>query len=119
MRNRTSLLILLWFGTGLSPTLHADGGSHARVFEPSPCPVAFPAGIQVDCGFLVVPENRRDNGNLVFRQGDSPCRGDCASVVGCCTAGPDRLRAGRAERGRDRPRHHLSFSPACSAPTAT
>ena len=63
MRNRTSLLILLWFGTGLSPTLHADGGSHARVFEPSPCPVALPAGIQVDCGFLVVPENRRDNGS--------------------------------------------------------
>jgi pimeloyl-ACP methyl ester carboxylesterase len=64
---QTSLLTLLCFGTGLSPTLHADGGRDTRVFEPSPCPVALPAGIRVDCGFLVVPENRRDKGEEHFR----------------------------------------------------
>ena len=62
---RTTLLILLCFGTGPSLTLH--GGRHTRVFEPSPCPVALPAGIRVDCGFLVVPENRRDQGEEDFR----------------------------------------------------
>ena len=57
---RTTFVILLLLGTGLRPTLHGDGG--ARLFEPSPCPAGIPPGIQVDCGFLVVPENRRDNG---------------------------------------------------------
>jgi pimeloyl-ACP methyl ester carboxylesterase len=58
---RTSLLILLCVGTGVSPTLHANGGRETRHFEPSACPQGLPAGIRVDCGFLVVPENRRDN----------------------------------------------------------
>ena len=64
---RTGLLIVLGFGTGLSPALHANGGRHTRVFAPAPCPVAFPAGMRVDCGFLVVPENRRDQGEAQFR----------------------------------------------------
>jgi pimeloyl-ACP methyl ester carboxylesterase len=34
---RTSLLILLLLGTVMLPALHANGGRHARVFEPSRC----------------------------------------------------------------------------------
>ena len=63
---RTSLLILLLLGTGLPPALHANGGRHTRLFEPSPCPEGLSVGIRVDCGFLVVPENRRDNGEGRF-----------------------------------------------------
>jgi hypothetical protein len=59
---RTSLLILLLLGTGMPPALHANGARHTRLFEPSPCPDGLSAGIRVDCGFLVVTENRRDNG---------------------------------------------------------
>lgn len=49
-----------------SPALHADGGRHRRVFEPTQCPFALPAGLRADCGFLVVPENRRDDGEGSF-----------------------------------------------------
>jgi pimeloyl-ACP methyl ester carboxylesterase len=59
---RASLLILLLLGTGMPPALHANGDRHTRLFEPAPCPEGLPAGIRVECGFLVVPENRRDEG---------------------------------------------------------
>ena len=49
-----------------SSAFHADGGRHLRVFEPSQCPFSLPAGIRADCGFLVVPENRRDDGEGNF-----------------------------------------------------
>jgi pimeloyl-ACP methyl ester carboxylesterase len=58
---RTILLAILLLGSGLLPPLHAnDRGT--RLFEPSPCPAGIPSGIHLDCGFLVVPESRRDNG---------------------------------------------------------
>ena len=52
--------ILLLLAVVLAPALRADGGAPTRVFERSPCPFALPAGIRVDCGFLVVPESRRE-----------------------------------------------------------
>ena len=58
---RTNLVILLLLGSGLLPALDANDRG-ARLFEPSPCPAGIASGIRVDCGFLVVPENRRDNG---------------------------------------------------------
>ena len=56
------LLILRLLGTGMPSALVATGGTHPRLFEPAPSPEGVPPAIRVDCGFLVVPENRRDNG---------------------------------------------------------
>jgi pimeloyl-ACP methyl ester carboxylesterase len=58
---RTILLVMLLPGSDLLPALHANDRS-PRLFEPSLCPAGLPSGIQMDCGFLVVPESRRDNG---------------------------------------------------------
>src|SRR5262245_34398616 len=41
---------------------------HPRRFEPSPCPQGIPVSISVDCGFLVVPENRRENGRSSHKE---------------------------------------------------
>ena len=36
-------------------------------FEPGPCSFAMPAGAQVECGFVVVPEDREDPGGPSIR----------------------------------------------------
>jgi len=59
---RTCLLILLLLGTGVPSAQQTTGARHTRLFEPSSCPQGIPASISADCGFLAVPENRRENG---------------------------------------------------------
>ena len=56
-----ALLLLLLSGTAMRPSLLANGG-HTPPFESVSCPAQFPAGIRVDCGFLVVRENGRNHG---------------------------------------------------------
>lgn len=58
----------------MPPPLHAKSDRHTRIFEPSSCPAGLPAGIRVDCGFLVVPENRRDNRERAFWSSDKEIR---------------------------------------------
>lgn len=54
--------ILLLLAVVFAPALHADRAAPTRVFERIPCAFALPAGIKVDCGFLVVPESREGEG---------------------------------------------------------
>jgi hypothetical protein len=101
--------------------LHANGGRLTRLFEPSPDPVGFPAGIRVDCGLLVVPENRRDNGEGRFWSSHKKIRSavEIARVSsGVALPDPIVFVQGGPSAAAIAPATS-PFSPACSAPTAT
>ena len=51
------------------------------VFEASDCTFAIPAGVQVDCGFVVVPENRYGDANKTIRLAVAIYRGSDSSAV--------------------------------------
>ena len=58
MRNRSVfpvLLVCLLAVSAVAPAL-AQGGDTVPRFEPAPCPFDVPAGQEVECGFVVVPE---------------------------------------------------------------
>ncbi|OQX62094.1 MAG: hypothetical protein B5M51_06585 [Anaerolinea sp. 4484_236] len=51
------------------------------VFEASDCTFAIPTGVQVDCGFVVVPENRYGDANKTIRLAVAIYRGSDSSAV--------------------------------------
>ncbi len=58
MRSRSVfpvLLVCLLAVSAVAPAL-AQGGDTVPRFEPAPCPFDVPAGQEVECGFVVVPE---------------------------------------------------------------
>jgi pimeloyl-ACP methyl ester carboxylesterase len=54
------LFLLLSFSVGLIPPMPAAAQEYTPVFEPADCPFDVPGDAEIECGFVVVPEDHSD-----------------------------------------------------------
>lgn len=73
--SRKSILLLFLLALSVGATsAYAAETTQVRTIEPAVCPFALPFGIQANCGFLVVPENRDFDGDGRGRREQSDIR---------------------------------------------
>ena len=53
-----TLLIITLIALGLSPVRSVGAQAAVPRFEPAPCPFVMPRDEQIECGYLIVPEDR-------------------------------------------------------------